>query len=556
MKMSTDESCLQVKVFLVSIFLWSGVVNADSWQDTTDYADRLGLTAPDSVCIAIAQVNFEGVRKHIVGDCDSGSMFSIGSITQTFTGVLLADAVLREQVQLDTPINSLLNQNVPSLRDVPIRLLDLGTHSSGLPRLPNNLQTNTSNNRDVYRYYGERALLAFLREYELTYLPGERFEFSPLGMGLLGYLVSKVKARSYKNLVASEITDHLGMKSTLVVTGSKKDDRLLSGHDNMFETLRVSNFNALAPAGAIYASLDDMVTYVQANLSAPGGPIGDRLELAQQPHRQLPDNLGAVGLGWMIREVEDGRLFWHNSSISGHRSFLAFVKGPNIGAVVLANAMLREIDFLGGHLLDGSLDLPTIATVDPVGDYADYLGTYKFNQGFTLKLTSDGKKLYGQSANRLRFTLSRVAKDEFSIEDSELLIGFDRSRNGSIVRMIITEAGSQRIGRKAGMEGERWVREVPVTTLDLYVGTYRLSGEESMVVVRERSQLFVRMRDAPRVPVYAISPTRFYVNDTSLEIEFNGSQNKPASSLTLHEGGKFRAKRMVDPHESTRPNRI
>lgn len=546
MKMSTKKSCLQVKVFLVSILLLSRVANADSWQDTIDYADRLGLTVPDGVCIAIALVKFEGVRKHIAGDCNSDSMFSIGSITTTFTGVLLADAVLRKQVKLDTPIDSLLNQKVPSLPDAPIRLLDLATHSSGLPRLPNNLQPNPNNNSNAYSYYGERELLSFLREYELVYLPGERFEFSTLGMGLLGYLIGLVEARSYKSLIASRITDPLGMKSTLVLTGSEKDDRLLSGHDNMVEILPTSNLNVLAPAGAIYASLDDMVAYVQANLSAPDSPIGDRLEFAQQPHSQLPGNGGSVGLGWMIREVEDGRVFWHNSSISGHRGFVAFVKGPKIGAVVLANAMLREVDFLGGRLLDSSLELPIIATVDPVGDYADYLGTYKFNRGFTLRLTSDGKNLYGQTPNSLRFTLSRVAKDEFSIEGSELLIGFDRSRSGSIVRIIITDMGSQRIGRKAGMEGERWMREIPVETLDLYVGTYRLSGKESIVVVREESQLLVTMRDAPRVPLYATSATRFYVDDTGLEIEFNSSSNKPASSLTLHDGGKFRAKRMVD----------
>ncbi|HAK53847.1 MAG TPA: hypothetical protein DCM54_18390 [Gammaproteobacteria bacterium] len=547
MKKRIEVSSTLMRTVHALVLLWSGVTCADSWQDTTVYVDRLGLTAPDGVCIAIAQVQPEGVKKHVAGECDSSSLFSIGSITKTFTGVLLADAVLRDQVQLDTPIGSLLNQKVPMLADVPIRLVDLATHSSGLPRFPNNLPSAARNNPDVYRYYGERELLAFLREYELVYLPGERFEFSPLGMGLLGYLIGVAQGGRYESLLASRITDPLGMKSTIVVAGGEQPDGLLSGHDNMFETVPSSSLNALAASGAIYASLDDMVRYVQANLAAPKGPVGDKLELAQQPHSQLPEYPGEVGLGWMIRQVGDGRVFWHNSVTGGYRSFVAFVKGPQIGSVVLANAMLREIDFLGGHLLDSSIELPIIATVDPVGDYADYLGTYQFSGGFSLRLTSDGENLYGQSADKLRFTLSRGAKDEFSIEGSEMLIGFDRSKTGSIVGIILTEAENQRIGRKAGTEGERWIRVIPVETLERYVGTYRLSDEKTIVVIREGAQLFVQMTDAPRVPVYATSTTKFYFDDMSAEIEFNRSQAKPASSLTLHQAGKYRARRVTDP---------
>lgn len=171
MKKRIEVSSTLMRTVHALVLLWSGVTCADSWQDTTVYVDRLGLTAPDGVCIAIAQVQPEGVKKHVAGECDSSSLFSIGSITKTFTGVLLADAVLRDQVQLDTPIGSLLNQKVPMLADVPIRLVDLATHSSGLPRFPNNLPSAARNNPDVYRYYGERELLAFLREYELVYLP-------------------------------------------------------------------------------------------------------------------------------------------------------------------------------------------------------------------------------------------------------------------------------------------------------------------------------------------------------------------------------------------------
>ena len=74
MKKRIEVSSALMRIICASVLLWSGVTCADSWQDTTAYVDRLGSTAPNGVCIAIAQVRPEGAKKHVAGECDSSSL--------------------------------------------------------------------------------------------------------------------------------------------------------------------------------------------------------------------------------------------------------------------------------------------------------------------------------------------------------------------------------------------------------------------------------------------------------------------------------------------------
>jgi CubicO group peptidase (beta-lactamase class C family) len=145
---------------------------------------------------------------------DGDSVFEIGSITKVFTSVLLADMVERGEVTLDTPVQKLLPAAVrmPRRNGREITLIDLATHSSGLPRLPNNMAP--SNPLDPYSDYGAERLYAFLNSYELTRDIGATFEYSNLGAGLLGHALERRAGKPYKTLVTERILRPLGMTRT------------------------------------------------------------------------------------------------------------------------------------------------------------------------------------------------------------------------------------------------------------------------------------------------------------------------------------------------------
>ena len=107
---------------------------------------------------------------------DGRTEFEIGSITRVFTATLLADAVARGEVTLDEPVARLLpaSVQVPSYQGREITLVDLATHSSGLPSLPTNF--HPANPANPYADYTVQQLYDFLSGYTLTRAPGERYE--------------------------------------------------------------------------------------------------------------------------------------------------------------------------------------------------------------------------------------------------------------------------------------------------------------------------------------------------------------------------------------------
>src|SRR5688572_11080573 len=162
---------------------------------------------------------------------DARTLFEIGSITKTFTSLLLADLVRDGSVQLDQPVASLLPAavSVPELDGRAITLLDLATHTSGLPRLPANLWLDPLTEEqllDPYAHYQVEDLYDFLSSYTLAALPGERFEYSNLGGGLLGHALSFAAGTSYEEAIECRISEPLGLKDTTLHPSPAQERRL------------------------------------------------------------------------------------------------------------------------------------------------------------------------------------------------------------------------------------------------------------------------------------------------------------------------------------------
>lgn len=140
---------------------------------------------------------------------DGQAVYEIGSITKTFTGLLLAQEVTQKRLRPEDPVSRLLPQaRVPTFRGQAITLMDLVTQTSALPRLPTNFAPKDDAN--PYVDYDAAALTSFLASHRLDQRPGERHEYSNLGFGLLGMALSASAGLSYGDMVASRIAQPLG----------------------------------------------------------------------------------------------------------------------------------------------------------------------------------------------------------------------------------------------------------------------------------------------------------------------------------------------------------
>ncbi len=297
-------------------------------------------------CLVIGVVSHGERQALTYGMARPDSIFEIGSITKTFTGLILAQMVIQKEVTLREPIRELLPAGwvVPSNQS-EITLLDLADQHSGLPRDPDNLgSTNPSN---PYLHYGSAELRTFLAKRGLGKPANAPSQYSNIGFGILGYALSLRANVPFAQLVSDEITGPLSMHDTVINLSAEQRNRLVQGYDASFNPTIPWDFDVDAGAGALKSTASDMLTYLDANLhprkyaadaaaGSPAATLPAAIELSHESFSDAPEIGAKVGLGWFINPNAP-RWFDHNGGTGGYGSFARFCPEQDWGFVVLYN---------------------------------------------------------------------------------------------------------------------------------------------------------------------------------------------------------------------------
>ncbi|WP_327678496.1 serine hydrolase domain-containing protein [Kitasatospora sp. NBC_00458] len=240
--------------------------------------------------------------------------FELGSVTKTFTGLLLAEMVARGEVRYDDPIDRYLPADAaPGYpHERPITLLHLATHTSGLPRLPDGLLPATAPRwfTRPYATFGPAHLLRALPRTAVRGTPGAQVRYSNLGCGLLGLLLANAAGQRYDDLLAARVCGPLGLVDTSCGPGRDEDAGYRRGR-------RVPSFRlpALPGAAALRSTADDMLRYLQAHLALDAVPLPERADAAvlrtalgevRQPRTGGRRGGVRICLGWNHRSLR-----WH-----------------------------------------------------------------------------------------------------------------------------------------------------------------------------------------------------------------------------------------------------
>ncbi len=300
------------------------------------------------------KVTLDGKEQVPAGD----TLFEIGSITKTFTGTLLADQVLAGTVRLDDPAQKYLpDLTLPRRDDRDISLLHLATHTSSLPVQPPLIglfALTTKDPNNPYAEFDRARLKTTLASLQLSRPIGSRFEYSNLGVGILGHaLTGAAKAESYEDLLVRRVVGPLGMADTRIHLSAAQTKRLAPGRTDKGKPTSPWTFACLEACGGLRSTADDLLTFTDANLGRRKTPLAGAFRMAQEPWRELTRKGEFVGLCWMREERPQGKgvLMWHNGGTGGYRSFLGFVPRSGVGVVVLSNSP-HSVDAVGNAILD------------------------------------------------------------------------------------------------------------------------------------------------------------------------------------------------------------
>jgi serine-type D-Ala-D-Ala carboxypeptidase/endopeptidase len=393
------------------------------------------------------------------------TLFEIGSITKTFTALLLADMVIKGEVKLYDSAEKWLPQGLRGLKlrdrtGSPIRLVDLATHRSGLPRLPDNMPNGTR--ADPYVDYREAELLAYLKSREVmmdadggktSKKRDEAYAYSNLGFGLLGYVLARAADTTYAELLQKRVLTPLGLSSTYLDVPRGEMGRFSNAHyiDNNGKPKQNSHwhFDVIAPAGALIMSARDMGRYAQAASGAIDTPLKAAFALAQKKYGDGMAPINPQGLAWALAPLNGRTVFSHNGMTGGFASSLWLDPERKSAAAVLSNTNVPVLN-IALHLLEPSIPLKNLeamratAVAVDAKTLAQYVGPYRLQPNFDVTIRLRDNKLFAQATGQGEFELFGKSDSTFFARVTPLEIAFEDVKDGKAMRFQITQGGTTR----------------------------------------------------------------------------------------------------------------
>ena len=413
-----------------------------------------------SVGIVAGVIGPEGRRVVSFGGLDLGNphvlngdtIFEIGSITKVFTSLLLSDMVQHGEVALTDPVSKYLPAGVkmPERNGRQITLLDLATHTSGLPRLPTNLKPKDPAN--PYAEYTVAQLYEFLSSYQLTRDIGSQYEYSNLGGGLLGHVLSLRAGMDYAALIINRVTGPLGMKDTSISLSPEMGARMATGHDNNLNAVDNWDMPTLAGAGALRSTANDLLTFLAAALGYTKTPLAPAMAAMLTVRRPSGTPGMEAALGWQVLTRDGQELYAHDGGTGGYRSFIGYDPKNRVGVVVLANTATNAgVVDIGLHLLNPKSPLLTDAAFQAPKEHKEvpvdaklfdgYVGRYQLAPNFFFTVTREGDRLFVQATGQAKFQVFPEGPKDYFLKVTDAQITFETDAQGKAASLVLHQNG-------------------------------------------------------------------------------------------------------------------
>jgi CubicO group peptidase (beta-lactamase class C family) len=400
-------------------------------------------------------VSYGSLAKDDKRPLDGNTVFEIGSMSKVFTSLVLMDMVRKGEVALNDPISKYLpaTVKVPERNTRQITFADLSTQSSGLPRMPANFNPRDPNN--PYADYSVQQMYDFLSGYTLTRDIGSQYEYSNLGVGLLGHVLTLRVGKSYEDLVRSRICDPLGMKDTRVTLTPEMKGRLATGHNETGNPVANWDIPTLAGAGALRSTANDILTFLAADLGYTKTPLSQAMTDEISIRRPAGPDM-EIAYAWHIQSKDGNSIVWHNGGTGGYRTYMGFDPKTRMGVVVLSNISTPAgQDDIGRHLLDASYPLLPIKppsehneiTLD-TKTFDRYVGSYQMAPNVLMSVSRDGAVFYTQLTGQPKFPVFAESDRKFFLKVVDAQLTFDVDGQGVATQVTLHQNGRDTVAKR------------------------------------------------------------------------------------------------------------
>jgi D-alanyl-D-alanine-carboxypeptidase/D-alanyl-D-alanine-endopeptidase len=386
------------------------------------------------------------------------TVFDVASITKIFTALLLADMVRHGELGLDDPAAQDLTghaKTIPARDGRPITLVDLATHTAGLPLRPSNLISKDLDNK--YDGYTPDLLYAFLSTYTLPRDPGTEYEYSNVGYGLLGQVLSSKSGLSYEELLHRRITGPLEMRSTALRETADMKRRGATGYTTDGRAVKDAERGALDAGGALHSTANDLSKLLGVALGYQVSPLAPAM--ASMVETRRPGGMAPwatqIALAWNITKIGDREIVWKNGSAGGFRSFVGYDKTARVGVIGLINVQSDlGVDDIGMHVLGADVPVDmhiprahTQVAINPA--LLDrYVGRFHFSDTDIMTIIREGDRLFYVPVPEQKLELFAESDHDFFLKEADAQVTFEVTTAGPAIAAIWHQWGQDQRGER------------------------------------------------------------------------------------------------------------
>jgi D-alanyl-D-alanine-carboxypeptidase/D-alanyl-D-alanine-endopeptidase len=549
------KSLFQSVILLLLLQVVAFAQNPFNQAEFDDYIQiRMETEKTPSITIALSDsdgnVTFNNYGTFSFTDnrsADENSLYEIGSITKSFTGLLMQILMAEHGISGDTPVTDLLKNDkaLPTLNDKSITINHLLSHTSSLPRLPGNMSPASMD--DPYKEYTIDQLYRYLSAVEITREPGSEFEYSNMAFMLLGNLAEKIGGAPYDELVKTYITGPLGMNSTSRLVA---DETRLVAPTASGAVVPQWNMDHTRGFGELRSTTTDLIKLMQAGTGHLPYEYAKAFTQSREKQLTIRDNFG-MALGWFIATNHQDTIVFHGGGTGGFRTFAGYSPVTGISAVVFANSN-DDVQDIGRYLINNAY---TMRKIDPIAKLTEdqlsrLTGRYT-NPGVpAFHIEVDGTNISARMEGQPALPLTPVTDLKFRNSTVQAEIHFE-IENDQGFKLTLVQAGNriefERDFDYIATESDPNTRptpdelieiQLPVETLNEYVGTYHhpmgISYEFSVL----DDALMAKLTGQSQFQVHAYAQDKFFYRIVDAQLEFQRDDAGNVVGVVLYQGGQ------------------
>lgn len=422
--------CLTVS--LISFFSFSQNIDKakldayfDALSSNNRFIGSIAIAKGDKV-IYSKSVGFTDVEQGF--QANENSKYRIGSVSKTFTAVLVLKAVEEGKLSL----NQTLDKWFPTVGNASkITIEHMLRHRSGLHNHVDEFVRLNKHTRPITKQEMVEVIVKGGSDFE----PGTKMAYSNPNYILLTYILEKVYEKPFSRLLEEKIARPLGLQNTFMggkINTSEGESNSYNFVNSKWELAPELDVSQALGAGALTSSPTDLVTFIHALFN---GKL-----LSEGSLTMMTTIKDHMGMGLVQMPFYDKTGFGHTGGIDGFRSVLGYFPTGDISFAYTSNGLNFNGNDISIALLSAAygmpFEIPEFTTIELTDEELEkYVGVYSSKQlPLKMTITKSNKQLFGQGTGQPSFPLEATGKDKFEFKQAGVVLEFNTSNRTMILK--------------------------------------------------------------------------------------------------------------------------